>query len=153
MRPKTLVAVFLVVNGSSALATLGELEPSIAKDAVQLKATSSAKPIQDKASGPRYHEIKNSRATVKEYVNDSGRVYAVTWTGNQHPDLEVLFGASYKEFADEQKANRFQNKFARITTTKSKNVIVKLIGYQNNMRGLAYLPALVPPGVNILELE
>lgn len=88
---------------------------------------------------------------INEYVNDSGVVFAVTWLGMRQPDLSVLLGAYYQEYKSKQYIKRAAGR--RLSSVTTPNIVVQQGGHVRSIQGLAYVPALVPPGVNVGTLQ
>lgn len=88
---------------------------------------------------------------VKEYVNEDGFVFAVTWRGLAHPDLSGILGSHFQEY---QKLNTERRKGSKAQDTiNTSNAVVRRAGHMRDVRGLAYDPSLVPSDVKVEELE
>jgi hypothetical protein len=138
-----------LANSGLAQATLGEKAESVAKDrkalsAVQRSTTSSAK--------YSVQEIASDSTTVREYISTSGVIFAVAWNGIAHPDLTALLGSYTGEY---QKAARQtpRKPGRRSLKVKSDGIVVEKWGHMGNLRGRAYVPALIPQGVNADDIK
>ncbi len=139
----------LLALSTQASATLGEPESSVAADAQDIPSSQVTAP----GSGPeRFYEIASGLADVREYVNSSGVVYALTWNGRGHPHLKSILGSYYKEYKAARDKGEAQE-MGRSSLTTTANVVVKLSGLRNHMGGRAYVPALVPTGVKAEALK
>ncbi|TSK07986.1 MAG: DUF2844 domain-containing protein [Geobacter sp.] len=132
-------------------ATLGEAADTIAKDrkalsGVSQKTLSSARyRVQQMASG-------TGKTAIREYVSPSGIVFAVAWNGFVRPNLKVLLGSYHNDY---QKAlsRRARNPGHREMKLVSERLVVETWGHMRNLQGRAYLPGLLPEGVNIDEIR
>lgn len=144
-----LLLVAALTPARRALATLGEEAASIARDRAALSAAKKAT-----TSHARYtvQEAASDATTVREYLNLSGVVFAVAWNGMVHPDLTTLLGSYASEYRDakRQAARQHGQKRSRVATSR---VTVETWGHMRNLRGRAYLPALLPEGVSVDEIQ
>lgn len=132
-----------------ALATLGEEAASIARDRTALSAVKKSS-----TSHTRYtvQEVASDATTVREYLNPSGVVFAVAWNGMVHPDLTTLLGSYASEYraAKRQAARQHGQRRSRVAASR---VTVETWGHMRDLRGRAYLPALLPEGVSVDEIQ
>jgi len=133
------------VGALPALAALGEDVSSVSTDRVQmhaqLKGTTSA-------AGFSVQEIENPRGTVvREYVNPSGTVFAVSWAGPSKPDLRQLFGSYFQQYVNAANSVRRGAASRRHFEVTQPDLIVESNGRMRAFRGRAYVPSLMPPGV------
>lgn len=148
--PLCLAGAFCFCCGQ-AEATLGEPAITIAKDRKALsglsrKLVSNARyRMQEMASG-------TTSAVIREYVSPSGVVFAVAWNGLVQPDLKVLLG-SYHEDYSKALYRRARNPGRREMKLASDRLVVETWGHMRNLQGRAYLPALLPEGVNLDEIR
>jgi len=133
-----------------ARATLGGSVDSLETDKITIH---SAKTIA-KTSAPLYsiHEIESESLKVREYVSQNGTVFAITWAGNRHPDLEPLLGSYAGEFRGID-ASTPRKQGARNRMLSSHRLRVQTFGHMRHLRGRAFDPQLVPEGVAVHELE
>jgi hypothetical protein len=98
------------------------------------------------------HEISTEAGTlVHEYTTPPGTVFALTWQGPLPPDLQQLFGNYYKQFQDAA-AVQARTGMHRLLTIAQPDLVVQSTGRLRNFRGQAYVPSLVPAGVDVAEL-
>ena len=142
-------AIFTLATVPSAQATLGEsvdtgMSNRTPSSAVQRAALSR--------NGYTVREVRSGANVVREYVSPSGVVFAIAWNGLSHPDLTSQLGAYAGEYqkALRKTAVRKGNRHSQVKTDKA---IVEKWGHMRNMRGRAYLPTLIPAGVNIDEIK
>jgi hypothetical protein len=142
-----LLAVTLLAPPGEALAALGGDAASVDLDHVRMKA-------QRRVLASENYSIQemqlSSGTTVREYLSPAGKVFAVTWTGPQMPDLEQLFGAHFTTYRNAAKGMR---KGHRRQTIEEAGLVVQSGGHMRGFVGRAYLPQLVPEGVPVDELR
>ena len=132
-----------------ALATLGERADSIGKDRHALSAAQRSSTdhlnytVQEAASGA---------TAIREYLSPSGVVFAVAWNGRVHPNLAPLLGSYAREFQDAKRQipRKHGQKRLKIRTAR---VVVETWGHMRDLHGRAYLPALLPGGVRVDEIN
>jgi hypothetical protein len=88
--------------------------------------------------------------TVNEYLSPDGTVFAVSWRGPRPPDLPQLLGSYFAEFQTAAASPQAQRGHLLIQT---ENLIVETSGHMRDLRGRAYLPALLPQGVSADEIQ
>lgn len=139
-----------------AQATLGESETSITQDQ---KAIPGARRSMVSRSHYSRHELNSEANTIRQYTNSDGVVFAITWSGISAPDLTPLLGNYAKEFRQslrlKQSRPRHEGHEGRRSQRihRGKRVVVERYGHMRAMRGIAYVPTLVPETVNVHELE
>lgn len=143
------LAFILVTLPQHALATLGEPADSIAADLRALGATQKATTVR---ANYTVQEVASPSATVREYANLSGTIFAVAWKGLMHPNLTPLLGRYFPEYQEaSQRAARVPGQ--RRMQVKGDRVVVERWGHMRALQGRAYLPALLPPGVTVDEIQ
>lgn len=132
------------------VASLGGKSSSVENDRASLKATARASSAE---SSDLYsvQEMDDSGVTVREYLTKDDVVFAVTWRGIRKPDLSILLGSYYVEYqnADQARAKSVGRQPVNLKTT---NIVVRRFGHMRDLRGRAYVPDLVPQGVNVEAL-
>ena len=99
---------------------------------------------------------------IREYATAAGLVFGVTWSGTTHPDLQTLLGSYTQEYHDteariqERQAN--PETFVRPSSRSRKrvqtpNLIVEFSGHMRNVHGRAYIPYLMPGGLNPSDVK
>jgi hypothetical protein len=141
------LAVALLVTGRPARATLGESEASVSRDR---EALAMSRQPATARSGLGVHELRSPTVTVREYLSPAGTVFAVTWSGLTRPDLGPLLGAyheAYRAAARRGPAGRGPRR------VEAGRVVVETWGHARSLHGRAYLPALLPAGVSLDDLQ
>ncbi len=138
-----LVAGGTLLAGRPASAALGSAESGIVADQNALHATLAVRATD----GYVVHTMSTANGVnVREYVNQSGLVFAIAWDGPVRPDLQQLFGGYYAEYSAALLKIRplGLHRSLRIDTAA---LHVELGGHVRAYAGLAYLPAMMPNGV------
>jgi hypothetical protein len=142
------LATTLTIN--TAWATLGGTGDSVAADRRTLTAASLSTADRGKYT---LHELRSDGVTIREYISPSNIVFAVAWNGVTNPDLDQLLGTYAGEYqtalakSERKPGSRNQS---RVTTDR---IVVERWGHMRNLQGRAYVPALVPEGVDIDEIK
>lgn len=130
-------------------ATLGESWFSVEKDQEALSAVPGVSEVRN---GYTVQELNSDSTTIREYVSNSGIVFAVAWNGLVHPDLAQLLGSYAGEYQRVlQQTPRERGR--RRLLVRTSEVVVEQWGHMRNLQGRAYVPASVPPGVGINEIK
>lgn len=155
-----LAGCLLLGSTLPARAGLGANAASVASDASAMQATMTP-PVTDALSQPALGAAASSPAssgyavksfvtskgvTVREYLAPSGTVFGVGWQGHRPPNLSVLLGSYYREYSSASATMRHKDLHrARIVAPNS---VVVMSGHMGHVTGHAYVPSLVPSGVD-----
>jgi hypothetical protein len=116
-------------------------------------APQAATQVNQKAASATYtiNETVTDVATVREYTDAQGYVFAVTWRGSM-PDLSSIFSGYYQDY---MRATQAQNSNAgrKVTTFESGGVVIRQSGHMRDLRGRAYLKDQLPPSVKPEDLK
>lgn len=130
-------------------AALGEAADSVTIDRKALSA------VQGATTFPRSYkvqEIVSDSTTIREYISPNDIVFAVAWNGLTNPDLTQLLGSYADEYNQAlQKAPRKHGR--RFNRIKTNRLVVEKWGHMRNLQGRAYVPDLIPPGVNVDDIK
>jgi hypothetical protein len=141
----TLAAAALVYGclgaPEDAHATLGGDVASVASNQERL---GGVRHVQMLAAGERHDIELPSGVVVREYVSPSGAVYAITWRGPRMPDLRELFGPYFAALSSRDPRNGHH----RMILTGA-DLEVRSMGHRNSFAGRAWVPSLVPAGIDI----
>jgi hypothetical protein len=125
----------------SARATLGEDEASVAADQVRMKARLQV----SHRSNYSVHELQvPAGGTIRQFVGDKGKVFAVSWAGGWRPNLRDLMGEHYDRYIAGTRGRRAAHGPVRIELP---GMVVIMGGYLRTFFGQVYLLDLLPPGV------
>jgi hypothetical protein len=94
----------------------------------------------------------DSGMRVREFLNHSGVVFAVSWSGPVLPNMQQLLGAHYAEYSIALAALSHPG-LRRSLRVASSEVVVEAGGHLRAYAGRAYLPALIPAGVSVADLR
>jgi hypothetical protein len=97
-------------------------------------------------------ETSHGKNRLKEYVSNSGQVFAVTWSGYSHPDLSEILGSYWSEYNTAIKKHK-PNHFEKHFTQSTKNIVIEKSGHFRSVKGRAYILKLLPAGVNLNAIE
>lgn len=100
------------------------------------------------------HQISSGELVVNEYATRSGQVFAVTWHGPAPPNLQQLLGGYFERFKSAAAAAHQANPgIHRVFTLTQPDLVIRSAGRLRAFGGIAYLPALVPAGVSVDQLQ
>jgi hypothetical protein len=98
------------------------------------------------------HEITTPYGTVvREYVSPDGKVFGVAWRGPFLPNFQQILGAYYGKFVQgAQDARTEQPRRSRnaTLTVEKPELVVHSAGHTRAYAGHAYVPGMVPQGVD-----
>jgi hypothetical protein len=94
------------------------------------------------------HEIRSASGTmIREYVNASGTVFAVAWDGPWLPDLRQVLGEHFDRYQSAMRRRQGAKTGRGALVINESGLVVQMSGHPRAFIGRAYLPALLPPGV------
>jgi hypothetical protein len=140
------LALFLVLVPTAALAALGGDQASVDADAGRMKGTRTV------TTNEKYvvHEIALPSGTVvREYLS-AGRIFAVAWRGPWLPDMTVLLGPYFERYKKASRSHRWSH---RPFVIDEPDLVVRSGGHMRAFFGEAHVPALLPKGVRVEELQ
>jgi hypothetical protein len=141
--PRLLILAVSFVCTPAAHAALGGDAASIAADAAQLRG------VEQQSMGPSFGMVAittDNGILVHEFVDDSGLVFAVNWSGPAVPDLRGLLGSYFASYASVLSGLPNPGRQRAIHAITA-DLVVVCGGHLRAYTGLAYLPARVPAGV------
>jgi hypothetical protein len=141
---KLCCAMVLTALAAPAMASLGGDDASARADAdhahAQVQTTATVAYDVDELA-------TDSGLVIREYLTRSGAVFAVTWRGPVLPDLPRLL-AGYFAVYDAALQQLPQTGTRAEVRVAQQGLIVQSEGHMRAFSGRAYLPALVPAGVD-----
>jgi len=151
--PKTVwmgIALLMLALPIPALAALGGNVTSVQGDQAQMKGSLKT----TEADAYTTHEITAPGKTiVKEYVSPEGKVFAISWSGPFIPNMQQLLGTYSDRFVQAAKLQRESQPGHRPVNIKQPDFVFQNGGHMRSYFGRAYLPAMVPQGVNVDALQ
>lgn len=144
-----LAGCFVMTSAGPGRAALGGDAGSIDSDVSAMQGTMSQPATTDSEPSTAYTVktfVTAHGTKIREYAAPSGAIFGVAWQGRRPPDLSVLLGSYYSEYASATAAQRHKDLHrARIITP---DAVVMLAGHMGHVVGHAYVPSLVPAGVD-----
>ena len=99
------------------------------------------------------HEIRSASGTmIREYVNSSGMVFAVAWEGPWLPDLRQVLGDHFDRYQAARTRQRARTGRGALVIDEP-GLVVQMSGHPRAFTGRAYLPALLPPGIQLESIR
>jgi len=150
MRLSGWVAAGVLVSHAICLparATLGENVATVENDRVQMKAQLRTSSV----AGYTVHEIRTPANTlVREYVSESGIVFAVAWNGPLLPDFRQTLGRYFDQYNSAASAPRAGRRHLSI---ERPDFVVHSYGRMRAFYGNAYVPSLLPPNFSPSDIQ
>jgi hypothetical protein len=151
------LSVCLLTLSLSAWATLGDNAASVLAD--QARMTGSTLHSTDNQTFV-VHEISTTwGGKVREYVSPGGAVFGVAWEGQFPPNLEQLLGPYYAQ-AQQAQAAAVKAASDQVPQVRRGPVVINTpglvvieTGHMRNFHGQAYIPQLVPQGVQAGDIR
>jgi hypothetical protein len=138
----------LVINPNNAFAELGKNSSSIDSEMMNL----NAKRIIYSNSQGNVHNLELDNSTlIREYVNSENQIYAVTWTGQHRPNLNLLLGSeNFNTVSDRNISKHFDHKHLSFDNGK----LIFNIRTSNRVElGKAMLVDIAPKNLRIDQIE
>ncbi|MES1982498.1 MAG: DUF2844 domain-containing protein [Pseudomonadota bacterium] len=128
-------------------AELGGNINTIDNDRARLKAQTQA-PVTASAAYTVYQMALPTQTVVRQYASANGTVFAVSWQGPFKPDLRQLLGPHF----DTMVAHQSHVARGRFNLNQA-NLVIESGGHMRNFFGRAYLPADIPAGVTVQDIQ
>jgi hypothetical protein len=133
-----------------AFASLGGDETSVQTDQARLQGTLRT----NSNSSFTLHQIQASTGVaVNEYASPAGKIFAVTWQGSFHPDLHQLLGTYFDQYSQAVQAQRAQRRGRGPVLIQLPGLVVQISGHPRSLRGKAYVPQMLPPGMRVEDIQ
>lgn len=146
-----LIGCILAAGAIPARAGLGGDAASVESDASSLAGNMSQSPstldADQSSSYSTTSFVTGKGVAVREYSARSGPVFGVAWEGRRPPDLSVLLGSYYSEYTAAAAAHHGPIGLHH-SVVVTPNSIVYLGGHMGHLTGRAYVPGLIPSGVD-----
>ena len=94
-----------------------------------------------------YSQLLPNGVTVRQYVDPSGRVFAVAWEGPVQPDFERLLGSAFAAYLDALSKQR------RGVSVQSAALVLESGGMMRAFTGRALLPAKLPAALSAQDIR
>ena len=136
-----------------ASAALGGDVTSVEADRQQMKATRAVRA----SANYSVHEITTPYGTiVREYVSPDGKVFGVAWRGPFLPNFQQILGDNYAKFSQAaQDARNAQPRRSRNAplAVEQPDLVVHSGGHTRAFAGHAYIPGMIPQGVDATDIR
>ena len=130
-----------------AQAALGEDADSVAADQIRLQANVQVV----RKENHTIHELQvPTGGHIREFVADSGKVFAVSWSGGWRPNLREIMGKHYDRYLAAAKERRMARGPVRIEIP---GMVVVMGGHQRAFFGHVYLTDLLPAGFRTEDIH
>jgi hypothetical protein len=142
------LAVLLAFHPGTARAALGATSDELPRDVAALHGTRAT---FTSGQGYEVHEmVTGDGATVRQYVEPGGKVFAITWSGRFRPDLKVLLGSRYPEY---EAGARAPHRGHHVLTVSTGDLAVTVVQLPRGWAGRAHVPSLVPSYIDVEQLR
>jgi hypothetical protein len=131
----------------AANAALGGKVASVAADQKQMKASLKV------SSNGRYevHELQIAGGNVvREFVSPDGNVFGIAWTGSAVPQYSQLLGGYTDRINEAAQSRRYHRAPLAINEP---GFVFSAMGHMRYYAGRAYIPSLIPAGVQVEEIR
>jgi Protein of unknown function (DUF2844) len=138
-----------------AFAVLGDTAASVLNDQARMKGTLRS---VDNRTYVMHEITAPSGSVVREYVSPEGAVFGVAWEGQFPPDLQQLLGPYYQQAqqaqAAAQQSDSQQPRRRRAPISiETPGLVLYETGHVRSFHGQAYIPQLVPQGVQTSDIR
>ncbi|HEX8814111.1 MAG TPA: DUF2844 domain-containing protein [Terriglobales bacterium] len=153
MHGRTLLPLLLAVCAMSlpAMAGLGGDLNSVQGDAAHMKA--AVKIEQREAYAVHTIATKNNTTVVREYVSPDGHVFGVAWGGPFMPNLSKVLGTYLQQFTTAMQEDHAKHPGRHPVSISQPGLVVQSMGKVRGYYGRAYVPEMLPQGVQPEEVR
>jgi hypothetical protein len=130
-----------------ARAALGDDAAGVAADEVRLGARHA---VSRQGKVTLHELVVPTGTTIRQFVGEAGKVFAVTWSGGFRPNLRDVMGAHYDRFIA---ATRGRRATRGIVSIDLPGMTVVMGGYLRTFWGRVILTDLLPKDVSPAELR
>jgi hypothetical protein len=100
-----------------------------------------------------FHETTDANGiVVRQYVDSSGKVYAVTWRGPAMPDIPTLLGTYFATFRDGASAS-IGTAGLHAARVSDGDLVVENQVRLREFSGRAWLVSALPPGTSTTDIQ
>ena len=147
-----LLAALALMPATPGMAELGGSSGTVQADQLRLRASLRRIAL---ATHVRHELSMPNGAAVHEFTNAQGQVFAIRWSGPGKPDLRSLLGVHFGalQAGNVSQSGRFGRLSRRPLMIDQPELKITSGGHMGYFWGLAWLPALLPPGVQPSDLQ
>jgi hypothetical protein len=139
------VLVWLLLS-ANAFASLGGTVATVEADRVQTKSALIG--ITNQAGYTVHTILSPSGTTIREFYGSNGVIFGVAWQGPWQPDLRQLFGTYFEPYQRAAQTARKAHKTRGHVAIDDGSLVVNIGGHLHAIVGAAYVPQLIPAGVD-----
>ena len=100
------------------------------------------------------HEIQGANGmVVREYVSSASKVFGVAWQGPWRPDMRQILGNYFEQFGQAMQSRSKIRMGRRPVMIELPGLVVEQSGHARAFSGRAYVPEMLPTGVQIGEIQ
>jgi Protein of unknown function (DUF2844) len=144
------MAIAAMINASPLFAELGGNATSVEADRAKMEATlrTTSKQLYT------IHEMHTANdVTVREFVSPAGKVFGVAWQGASRPDMQQLLGTYFDQYRQAVQSKTAQRVGRGPLVIQQPGFVLQMGGHMRALVGRAYLPQMVPAGVQVEEIR
>jgi hypothetical protein len=143
--------LILIALPSIAFAALGGRVTSVDADRIRV-AGALMRIVQNDTYA--LHEIRSASGTmIREYVNPTGMVFAVAWDGPWLPDLRQVLGDHFDRYQAVMQSRQRSRTGRGAVLIDEPGLVVQMSGHPRAFKGRAYVPALLPAGLQLESIR
>jgi hypothetical protein len=150
-RARGWMGVLALLALPAAHAALGDGAASVARDRVALRATTMTS--TSFGNFDRHEMVTGDGATVREFADKNGTVFAVDFSGPAIPDLRTMLGDRYQKYVDAAAKMQRGRHNHHVLSVQADDMTITIVRAPRGFQGQAQLPALFPIGVTTQDLR
>ena len=140
----------IVATAMPAWGSLGGDAASIQADQLHMQGSRTMKA----AESYTMHEIQAANGTVvREYLSAEGKVFAIAWHGPWIPDMHQLLGSYFDQYAQANQAQKGVRMRRGPILINQPGLVVQIGGHPRAFTGRAYVPEMLPSGVDAGNIQ
>lgn len=143
-------SLLLCTSVQAALGRAPQARPADAADAAPAARQLRAAPVNEAYTVSTL--VEPTGTVVREFVNAQQQVFAVVWAGPVLPDLAVFFGDHFTAYQQAVQQKRAAGQRGGVVHARKPELVMLSRGRMGNFEGYAYIPTLVPHGIDIKTL-
>lgn len=140
----------LMLSCLPAVAALGGDLNSVQTDTAHMKGTVKIQQMETYS----VHAITDAHHTVvREYVSSEGKVFGVAWQGPFLPEMKQILGSYLQQYSAGVAEQHAKYAGRRPLSIHQPGLVVEMSGHMRAYYGRAFVPGLVPQGVDAGEVR
>ncbi len=156
-RPFAIKIVLAIGIGVVAMATPFSVSGSLGGDVTTVQADKEKLQASlETISNDRYtiHEMHAPNSlVVREFVSPAGKVFGVAWQGPSRPNLQQVLGTYFEAFTQAAQTQKAHSAGRGPIIVQQAGLVVQMGGHARSFFGKAYVPQMVPAGVQAGEIR